>query len=291
MSYSILYDKQFIKVGDNLFIPMVQCGDNNVYEAAGNGRKRARSWCNDKWIANGKTICSRQDIEQRVNEIRNDAIERCEGYVKEYDESWSYEDKRFGYHTGIAIYGKHTSKTTFGNFKGFYMSGCDDALTVEELIKYDVNVCVRLPYYNSVKEDIKKKGLESKETTYVKNTEELINTIKEWDEYYGNDIVYYVDFGSDWGLKNIKRERSKNKKRKEREWVETKVYYVLEGINGGNGYFVKNLKYGYRYAFTSTGAKKFIDEKSANKFHKSMRNKDLFQVVRKENTYTVSVNV
>jgi len=119
----------------------------------------------------------------------------------------------------------------------------------------------------------------------------LINTIKEWDEYYGNDIVYYVDFGSDWGLKNIKRERSQNKKRKEREWVETKVYYVLEGINGGNGYFVKNLKYGYKYAYTSTGAKKFIDEKSANKFHKSMRNKDLFQIVRKENAYSVSVIV
>ena len=92
MSYSILYEKQFIKVGDNLFIPMVECGDNNVYEAS-NGRKRARSWCNDKWIANGKTICTREDIENRVNEIRNDAIKRCEDYVKEYDETWSYEDK------------------------------------------------------------------------------------------------------------------------------------------------------------------------------------------------------
>jgi hypothetical protein len=291
MSYSILYDKQFIKVGDNLFIPMVQCGDNNVYEASGNGRKRARSWCNDKWIANGKTICTREDIESRVNEIRNDAVNRCEGYVKEYDESWAYEDKRFGYHTGIAIYGKHTSKTTFGNFKGFYMSGCDGALTIEELLKYDVNVCVRLPYYSSVKEEIKKKGLEEKQVVYAKTTEELFNIIKEWDEYYGKEIPFYVDFGSDWGLKNIKRERSKTRARKEKQWVQTKVYYVLEGVNGGSGYFVKNLKYGYRYAYTSTSAKKFIDEKSANKFHKSMRNKDLFQVIRKENNYSVSVNV
>lgn len=291
MSYSILYEKQFIKVGDNSFIPMIKCGDNNVYEAAGNGRKRARSWCNDKWIANGKTICTREDIENRVNEIRDEAIKRCEQYVKDYDESWSYEDKRFGYHTGIAIYGKHTSGTTFGNFKGFYMSGCDGALTVEELIKYSVNVCVRLPYYSSTKEEIKNKGLECKETTYVKTTEELLNTIKEWDEYYGDKITYYVDFGSDWGLNNIKRERSKNRQRKEKKWVETNVYYVLEGVNGGLGYFVKNLKRGYKYAYTSTGAKKFIDEKSANKFHKSMRNKDLFQIVKKENTYTVSVNV
>ena len=291
MSYSILYDKQFIKVGDNSFIPMVECGDNNVYEASGNGRKRARSWCNDKWIADGKTICTREDIERRVNQIRNDAIERCEGYVKEYDESWSYEDKRFGYHTGIAIYGKHTSKTTFGNFKGFYMSGCDGALTIEELLKYNINVCVRLPYYNSVKEEIIKKGLESKETVCPKTTEELINTIKEWDEYYGNEILYYIDFNSVWGFKELKREKSKTKKRKEKQWVKTNVYYVLEGINGGMGYFVKNLKYGYKYAYTSTSGKKFIDEKSANKFHKSMRNKDLFQIVRKENAYTVSVIV
>ena len=291
MSYSILYDKQFIKVGDNLFIPMVECGDNNVYEAAGNGRKRARSWCNDKWIANGKTICTREDIENRVNEIRNDAIKRCEDYVKEYDETWSYEDKRFGYHTGIAIYGKHTSKTTFGNFKGFYLSGCDGALTVEELLKYNVNVCVRLPYYNSVKEEIIKKGLQSKETVCPKTTEELINTIKEWDEYYGNEIRYYIDFNYVWGLKNLKREKSKTKQRKEKQLIQTKEYYVLKGVGNGMGYFVKNLKYGYRYAYTDTGAKKFINEQSANKFHKSMKNKDLFQVSKVENLFSVKLLV
>jgi hypothetical protein len=291
MSYSILYDKQFIKVGDNLFIPMVQCGDNNVYEAAGNGRKRARSWSNDSWIANGKTICTREEIESRINQIRDEVIQRSEENVKEYDESWSYQDKRFGYHTGIAIYGKHTSNTTFGNFKGFYMSGCDGALTIEELLKHNVNVCVRLPYYNSVKEEIEKKGLECKQTVYLKTTEELLNTIKEWDEYYGNKITYYIDFGSDWGLENIKRERSKTKQRKEKQYIQTKEYYVLEGVGGGMGYFVKNLKRGYRYAYTSTGAKKFINEKSANKFHKSMKNKDLFKVIKKEKTYEIAVSV
>ena len=290
MSYSILYEKQFIKVGDNLFIPMVECGDNNVYEAS-NGRKRARSWCNDKWIANGKTICTREDIENRVNEIRNDAIKRCEDYVKEYDETWSYEDKRFGYHTGIAIYGKHTSKTTFGNFKGFYLSGCDGALTVEELLKYSINVCVRLPYYNSVKEEIIKKGLESKETVYPKTTEELINTIKEWDEYYVNEITYYIDFNYVWGLKNLKREKSKTKQRKEKQLIKTKEYYVLKGVGNGMGYFVKNLKYGYKYAYTDTGAKKFINETSANKFHKSMKNKDLFEISKVENLFSVSLLV
>jgi hypothetical protein len=291
MSYSILYDKQFIKVGDNLFIPMVECGDNNVYEAAGNGRKRARSWCNDSWIANGKTICTREEIESRINQIRDEVIQRSEENVKEYDESWSYQDKRFGYHTGIAIYGKHTSNTTFGNFKGFYMSGCDGALTIEELLKHNVNVCVRLPHYNSVKEEIEKKGLECKQTVCPKTTEELINTIKEWDEYYGNEITYYIDFFSVWGLKNLKRERSKTKQRKEKQYIQTKEYYVLEGVGGGMGYFVKNLKYGYRYAYNSTGAKKFINEKSANKFHKSMKNKDLFKVIKKENNYEIAVSV
>lgn len=291
MSYTILYNKQFVKVGDNLFIPIIEVGDNNVYEAAGNGRKRARSWSNDRWITNGKTICTREEIESRVNEIRDDAVKRCENYVKEYDESWAYDDKRFGYHTGIAIYGKHTSKTTFGNFKGFYMSGCDEALSVEELQKHSVNISVRLPYY--VNEEIKKLGLECKQSVYPKTTDELLNTIKEWDEYYGGKVVYYIDFSSGWALNNIKRERSRENKRtkKEKQWIETKVYYVLEGVNGGSGYFVKNLKYGYKYAYTSTGAKKFIDEKSANKFHKSMKNKDLFTIVRKENLYSVSVPV
>jgi len=285
MSYSIFYDKQFIKVGDNLFIPMIEGGDNNVYEAAGNGRKRARSWSNSRWVTDGKYYSSKQEMENKINEVRLERMKSSAENVKQFnDESWAYDDKRFGWHEGIAIYGKHTSNTTFGNFKGFFMKGCDEAMTVEELLKYDVQIRVHLPYWG--KEKLAENNLELKNDVYPKTTDELLNTIKEWDEYYGDKIGFYIDYWSSWGLKNIKRDRKKDKPKKEKQWIETNVFYALECASG---YFVKNLKRGYRYAYTSTGAKKFIDEKSAIKFHNKMRNKDLFSIKRFENKYTVSV--
>lgn len=287
MSYSIFYNKQFIKVGDNLYLPIIEAGCNNVYEASGNGRKRSRDWSNNRWITGGKTICTREEIESSIEQIRNDAIANCSDYVKRFDESWAYDEKRFGYHTGLSIYGKRTSTTTFGNFKGFFMRGCDEALTIEELLQKSVNVRIRLPYWFNDKE-LTEKGLERKSEVYPKTTEELLSAVKEWDDYYGGKLDYYVDFSSSWGLNNIKRERSKAKTRKTKQWVETKGYYVLKG---DVGYFVRNLKYGYKYAYTSTGAKKFIDEKSANKFHKSMKNRDLFNIVMEEKLYPVPVQV
>ena len=48
MSYSILYRSMFIKMSDGRFIPMMEMGDNNVWECNyGRGRnRRARSWSN-----------------------------------------------------------------------------------------------------------------------------------------------------------------------------------------------------------------------------------------------------
>ena len=48
MSYSILYRSMFIKMSDGRFIPMMEMGDNNVWECNyGHGRnRRVRSWSN-----------------------------------------------------------------------------------------------------------------------------------------------------------------------------------------------------------------------------------------------------
>lgn len=285
MSYSILYDKQFIKVGDNLFIPMVEGGDNNVYEAAGNGRKRARDWYNNTWCTNGKYYASYEGIMSCIDKIREERIERAKKNVEDFkDDDFAYDDKRFGWHEGIAIYGKRTSNTTFGNFKGFFKKGCDEALTVEQLKEYGVGVCLRLPYWSSVDEKLKELGLERKAQVVVSTTDELLNTINEWEQYYGNVIGFYIDFDNKWAIRNIK---IKAKKIKDKKWIETNTFYVLESLSG---YFVKNVKYGYKYAYTGNGAKKFIDENSAKKFHNKMKNKDLFKITKLENSYGTFVS-
>lgn len=277
MSYSIYYDKQFIKVSDNQFIPMIEAGDNNVYEATNSGRKRARDWQFDRWVA-PNLIASKEEILNTVEELRTRSQERSEDNAKEYsDDSWKYNDKRFGWHTSIAMYGKGTSGTSFGMFKGFYETGMKQALTIEELKEYDVNVSINTSYYSD--KTIEKYGLEKKNAIQIKSTEHLIEIVNKWKEYY-KDCLEVITFEiTKWGLRNIKTKRS-NKIRQEKrpkEYVNVNKFYVLDCI-GLPGYFVKNTARGFKYSSYYSSAKKFLDEKQAKKFHEKLRNKDRFEV-------------
>ncbi len=286
MSYSILYNRQFVKVHDNLFIPMIQAGDNNVYES---NRKRARSWYNHRYVTGGSVWASRETIHGTIDRMREEAIKSNQANISNrlLDEGDAYDDKRFGWHTGISLYGKHTSGTTFGMYRGFYTTGIERALTVEELMEKGVRLYMKIYFWSP--EDITSKNKEIKSTVCFASTEHLVQTVKEWEEYYGEMAdrisLYFYD---DWDLEKLLKSQTK-KKTKKKDYVETNSYFVLEGENGGNGYFVKATARGYKYAHNSTGAKKFLTEKEASRFHNRMKYKDLFRVRFVQNQYAVSV--
>lgn len=286
MSYSILYNRQFVKVQDDLFIPMIQAGDNNVYES---DRKRARSWYNHRYVTNGSIWASSGTIMETIDKMRQDTIERKQsdieqGHSRKED---AYDDKGFGWLTGIALYGRHTSGTTFGMYRNFYKSGIDKALTVEELMEKNVRLHMKIYFWSP--EDITSKGKEIKPSVTFSSTEHLVQTVKEWEEYYG-ELSYRISlyFYDDWSIEELVKSQ-KQKKSKEKRFVETAEYFALEGVNGGNGYFIKATARGYRYAYTATGGKKFLTEQAANRFHNRMKYKDLFKVIHVQNQYTVSV--
>ena len=283
MSYTILYEKQFIKVADDLFIPIVLTGDNNVYES---DRKRARSWCNQRYVTGGPVWASSGTILGAIDKIRQDRIESNrrtieQGYLNQED---GYDDKRFGWHEGVAIYGKGTTGTSFGMYRNFYKTGIERAMTIEELLEKGVHLRIKLYYYRP--EDVTSKGKAIKPDVNILSTEHLVSTVNEWVEYYGemSDRIslYFFD---DWCLEKVLASQKKKVKRNQ-EWVESKSYYALKS---DTGYFIKNLRYGYRYAYTSEGAKKFLTEKKANEFKKRMKNGEHFTVELNENPYAVSV--
>ena len=187
MSYTILYAKQFIKVDDENVIPFMLMGDNNVYE----GTKRARDWQRTHFFGK-KLVVSKKTIEDTIDNLRTESIERCNEYVEEYDDTWAYDDSRFGYHVGIAISGKHTSKTTFKMFKNFYMNGVKNAKTIEELAKLGCSIAIRVSHWDA--EKIKKEGLEIKPTVAFTSTQHMIDTIREYEEYYKEiNVNLYLD--------------------------------------------------------------------------------------------------
>ena len=68
MSYTIFYRSMFVKTSDNKYIPIIEGGDNNCYEAG--SMRRARSWYSISSITKEpKALLTAKEI--------MDGVERC----------------------------------------------------------------------------------------------------------------------------------------------------------------------------------------------------------------------
>lgn len=284
MSYDIFYRKQFIKVDDSHVIPMVEIGSNNVWEATGNRKeRRAREWAN---VEMGRTfnsiIVSNAQLLANIDRVRESEIEK----TKDSKDEDKYTDKAFGYFTGLSMYGKGTRGTTFGQFKGFYQSGIAGAMTIEELRASGVSLSIAPSHY--AKEAAEKAGLEMLPSVTFTSTEHLREKVKEYTEYYKDSGVniwchIYGDSSIDWLEKQRKIARKKVKVARVKK--EVSEYYV---IHTGEGYFIKNTKYGYKYAHYSDSYlnKRLETERQANSFLAKLKKRhvktEAFKVVKVE---------
>jgi hypothetical protein len=258
MSYTILYAKQFIKIDEARVIPFILQGDNNVYET---DRKRARDWSNSRMF-NRTIITSKETLLQEIERFKQDTIERCNEDVKQYDGTWAYDEKRFGYHTGIAVGARHTTKTSFGMFKNFFVSGINNAKTIEELAELGCSLAIRVSEYD--KEKITKAGLEVKPTVNFTSTEQAVATIEEYEAYYkGHNIYLYIyAYGMDRVVEKTKKTKTPKQK------IKVDQYFQ---INTPFGLFVKNTSRGFQYS--RWNAKAFRTEKDACKSLDTLKNK------------------
>jgi hypothetical protein len=258
MSYTILYAKQFIKIDETRVIPFILQGDNNVYES---NQKRARDWSNS-YMFNSTIITSNEALIQAVVDYKNEVIERCNGYVNQYDETWAFDEKRFGYHTGLALGGRHTSKTTFGMFQSFFVSGIKDAKTVEELRELGCSLGIRVSSYDN--KTITEAGLEIKPTVNFTSTEQAVATIEEYEAYYkGHNVYLYIyAYGMDRVVEKLKKCKAPKQK--------TKVDHYFQ-INTPFGLFLKNTARGFQYS--QWNAKAFRTERDAKRSLDILKNK------------------
>lgn len=289
MSFDLLYDKQFIKVDDKRVIPFILIGCSNVYD---HNNKRVRDWNNTYAHNEGRHIIADNDkLLANIDKYREDTMKRCAENVINYkDESWAYDDKRWGYHTSLSMYGKHTATTSFGVYKSFFKTGIKEAMSIEELITAGVSISLRVsPYYD--KEEFATKNITELPKVYLKSTQQLIDTIAEYEAYYANvksATLWLSESGMDRYLdkKRMSKRIAKIKQRAEKKSVTVNEYYVLYN---GVGYLIKNTKKGYQYSYQPISGKAFINEKTANAFHKRMRNKKCFEVTKIEGTRNFSI--
>lgn len=293
MSYEILYTRQFIKINDNLFAPIILAGSNNCYECGRGGRdgRRDRSWWNDTNIIEHKQFASKEDILAGLDRVRQHIIDRNTERVEEakvkgdFNED-VYNDERFGWWSSIAISGAHTSGTSFSMFKSFYLTGIKKALTVEQLVEGRVDIKVYSYYYNEEsKKEVEAKGVKFLEAVYPKTTNDLLETVKIFeDNYKDTGFSWYVSFdGGRYTETIIKRLRNKffPKVKKQKEYKTFAFFFVLRHITNG-ACFYKRTKYGYKYSPYDDGGKRFLTETQAKQMLKKLEKSypKQFEVVR-----------
>ena len=285
MSYTIIYEKQFIKVSDSKVIPMIIVGDNNVYEWSGKKERRARDpYCP---TINGKVAVTldeiKADLKREYNNIFNPKNE----------ETANRSEKEFGYYSGIALYGKGTYKTTWKMYENVYLKGYEQALTVEQVknsISISIEVTRRGTYLNPELDLLTKRGFETSE-----ELNDYIEMVDKRIKEEGKGAYTYRCKVNGWDIESVcKKLRKKYFPIEKKSKVPTEVdsFYAITIDEYGN--YLTQSKKGYiGYSRWSDHAKAFLTEKQAEaqikRLNKRSWNNLEFNVIKVNEKRTILV--
>lgn len=254
MSISIIYDKQFVSLGDGRFIPLMIIGDSSMTVNNGGREKTSRNWgCMN---TNGKSCTSTLDqMMEAINNRRSDLM----GKYKDYN------DNAYGFFDGVSISARHPSKSTFGMLRGLFTTGAKKALTVEQLARKWVGLSVHTYIANTDKDRIAELGLMPLNRGFI-STEDLRSFIDNEAPKYINAGVYLnfslsLDAYDLFELKSLRKHfyPVDNKSHKS---FSNNTHWIIEII--GSGFYKKGGSRKISITHVRELAKKYASEKSAN---------------------------
>lgn len=279
MSYSIVYDKCFIKVG-NKVAPMILSGDNNVYEAS--NRRRARDWGIPTYYTGNSRMIDKDELIKRIETEIEKTVEdnKIDKYDNDRERTPEEIKNSFGYFTALAVGGRGTSGTTASMYLNFFKNGIKNAKTIEELKEGGISIEIKDSRWNLY--GGKKYSVEPPKVKIPTTTEEFESYLKEWIEWENtaravsedgeeSSVGFFVSFTSDYNVERfLKNMRKSNRKPKEKKRIEVDKYFVL---SNSKGYLVKYTRNGYRYSSWSSSAKAFINRKHAESYLNQLKSK------------------
>jgi len=279
MSYTILYDKQFVRLSNGQIIPMVLAGSNNCYEITRNGQRRERNWT--IWYVSPNFSINPDDLLQKVqSEISN--------VINKYKNEWAENgepnpSEHFGYYIGVSFYGKHPYDLSAKQYFNFFRNGINKALTIDELDKINVHLEI-YPYVRYVHDE--KLGNQIREvllpSEVIYSEDKYWKVIDKWNEWfkqfpeYEKYVTLNITYMGYWEniLNRIKHFRRTIQSKREKQKVEQTYYYVLES---STGYLVRYIRNGYKYTMRPSLAKAFRTEQEANRYLKQIKQKNYFK--------------
>lgn len=260
MSYEIFYDKQFVKVNDELFIPMIYAGSNNCYQYdLSNRGRRERSWFPYSWLIDGKLMGTAEEMLAKVDKQRTDLIESCKNSEDKY------KDESFGWHTSLSF--GNGCNVSFNQYKSFIKTAIKKALTIEQLAECGISVQIYCYVYDE--EKFKKETGKETKYKYARSTEEFFKIKKELEKYYegtGKTLSYSLSGACERIMKRVRARYFPRKAKQRKNWDEIREFYVLRNASGH--YFAKKTKRGYRYSydFSMWSTKKFERRSDAERY-------------------------
>lgn len=141
MSYTILYRSLFAKLRSGKYLPIVESGDNNVYEY--NNRRRARSWSNFAYLyytSNGRYDITAEEIMSGIENMINDDKEKYVGqltdrYDKEYTTRYTEEDveSNYSYFSGLTLSSCGNKWASANQIRNFFKRAIENAVDADEV--------------------------------------------------------------------------------------------------------------------------------------------------------------
>lgn len=230
MSYTILYRAMFVKLSDGTFIPVIESGDNNVWDVDRN--RRSRSWSACRWLRESEE--QRKRFSLTGDEIIDLAKREIQAVVDEnvgkepafggapYTKEYILSD--LGYFNGVHVCGH--AVTTAARFLGLVKSGLRNAVTFEEM-----NCGLRLSWYEKTENEETIRHC----TDYANDENELA---QKWAEFQERGITPWIGFGEAAGERLWDFVKARN--RKERPEKATSAdYYVISFYYSGKRYVQK----------------------------------------------------
>ena len=218
MSHTILYRSLFVKLRSGKYLPIVESGDNNVYEY--NNRRRARSWQNDGSLyifSNRHYDLAADEIMAGIENMINDDKKRYVGqltdrYDKECTTRYTEEDveRDYSYFSGLTLSSCGNKWASANQIRNFFKRAIENAVDADEV---DFYVGWTTDYPN------KEHRYPSTETElWAAISEGLAGGYHPWISCSNADSILY--------LRQCKRSNEYCKKRYERAKARKKGYAV-----------------------------------------------------------------
>ena len=255
MSYTIFYRAMFVKLSDGTFIPVIESGDNNVWDVDRN--RCSRSWSSCRWLRESEeqqkrfSLTSDEIIDLAKREIQtvvdeNVGKEPAFGgapYTKEHILS------DLGYFYGIHVCGH--AVTSAARFLGLVKSGLRNAVTFEEM-----DCGLRLSWYEITESEKTSRYC----TDYANDENELA---QKWAEFQERGITPWIGFDEAAGERLWDLMKVRNRKERLEKTAPTD-YYVISFNYNGKRYVKKYASKRLSYSESISFAHKYLSKKVAD---------------------------